>query len=147
MFKRAYKYRFYPTQDQADQLARTFGCVRFVYNWALDLKQQTWRENQESLSCGQLSARLTILKKQPAYAWLNEVSCVPLQQSLGTSIEPTATSLPNAPASPPSNASITAKPPSLPARPLPTGRAPSPWLRSAPSTCAGRGHLGGLPPP
>ncbi|MER7352883.1 helix-turn-helix domain-containing protein [Nonomuraea dietziae] len=26
--KRAYKYRFYPTRDQRESLARTFGCVR-----------------------------------------------------------------------------------------------------------------------
>lgn len=32
--KRAYKYRFYPTAEQADQLNRTFGCVRYVYNRA-----------------------------------------------------------------------------------------------------------------
>jgi putative transposase len=32
--KRAYRYRFYPTQEQAQILARTFGCVRFVHNWA-----------------------------------------------------------------------------------------------------------------
>ncbi|TZF51134.1 helix-turn-helix domain-containing protein, partial [Salmonella enterica subsp. enterica serovar Typhimurium] len=30
--KRAYKYRFYPTTEQAELLAQTFGCVRFVYN-------------------------------------------------------------------------------------------------------------------
>ncbi|EGA9924161.1 helix-turn-helix domain-containing protein, partial [Salmonella enterica subsp. enterica serovar Saintpaul] len=28
--KRAYKYRFYPTNEQAELLAQTFGCVRFV---------------------------------------------------------------------------------------------------------------------
>ena len=33
--KRAYKYRFYPTPAQAQTLARTFGCVRYVYNWGL----------------------------------------------------------------------------------------------------------------
>ena len=33
--KRAYKYRFYPTAEQKQVLARTFGCARFVYNWAL----------------------------------------------------------------------------------------------------------------
>ncbi|WP_142901214.1 helix-turn-helix domain-containing protein, partial [Klebsiella pneumoniae] len=26
--KRAYKFRFYPTPEQAELLARTFGCVR-----------------------------------------------------------------------------------------------------------------------
>ncbi|MGE6512499.1 helix-turn-helix domain-containing protein, partial [Vreelandella aquamarina] len=31
MTKRAYKYRFYPTPEQAELLAQTFGCVRFVY--------------------------------------------------------------------------------------------------------------------
>jgi putative transposase len=32
--KRAYRYRFYPTADPEDLLARTFGCPRVVYNWA-----------------------------------------------------------------------------------------------------------------
>jgi putative transposase len=34
--KRAFKYRFYPTPEQAAELARTFGCVRLVYNKALE---------------------------------------------------------------------------------------------------------------
>ncbi|GAA3108198.1 MULTISPECIES: zinc ribbon domain-containing protein [Nonomuraea] len=34
--KRAYKYRFHPTLEQAGELARTFGCVRLVYNKALE---------------------------------------------------------------------------------------------------------------
>ena len=33
--KRAFKYRFYPTDAQAAELSRTFGCVRKVYNLAL----------------------------------------------------------------------------------------------------------------
>src|SRR5262249_19225570 len=36
--KRAYQYRCYPTSSQRRLLARTFGCVRFVYNWALRLR-------------------------------------------------------------------------------------------------------------
>ena len=35
---RAYKYRIYPTEEQKVLLAKTFGCCRFVYNWALNLK-------------------------------------------------------------------------------------------------------------
>ena len=34
--KRAFKYRFYPTGEQAAELSRTFGCVRLVYNKALE---------------------------------------------------------------------------------------------------------------
>ena len=36
--KRAYQYRCYPTPSQRQTLARTFGCARFVYNWALRLR-------------------------------------------------------------------------------------------------------------
>ena len=31
-FNRAYKYRFYPTDEQKELLAKTFGCVRVVWN-------------------------------------------------------------------------------------------------------------------
>jgi len=80
--KRAYKYRFYPTGEQQRILARTFGCARFVYNYFLRLRKQAYFEEQKSLTYHQTSALLTALKKQAAYAWLNEVSCVPPQQAL-----------------------------------------------------------------
>ena len=32
---RAYKYRIYPTDEQKQKLAKTFGCCRYVYNSAL----------------------------------------------------------------------------------------------------------------
>jgi putative transposase len=35
MVMRAYKYRFDPTPEQAQELCRTFGCVRKVWNLAL----------------------------------------------------------------------------------------------------------------
>ena len=31
--RKAYKYRFYATEDQSREVARTFGCVQYVYNW------------------------------------------------------------------------------------------------------------------
>ena len=37
--QRAYKYRIYPTEEQEVLLAKTFGCVRVVWNWALDARQ------------------------------------------------------------------------------------------------------------
>ena len=45
--KRAYKYRCYPTDEQKQILARTFGCARFVYNWALRQKTDAiYQENK-----------------------------------------------------------------------------------------------------
>jgi putative transposase len=80
--KRAYRYRCYPTPAQADVLARTFGCARFVYNWALRLRTDAYSERQERLSYADLSAALTTLKQQSDTVWLNEVSSVPIQQAL-----------------------------------------------------------------
>jgi putative transposase len=47
---KAYKYRFYPTDDQRQLLARTFGCVRYVWNWALATRSAAYKERKESLN-------------------------------------------------------------------------------------------------
>lgn len=80
--KRAYKYRFYPTNEQKRILARTFGCCRYVYNWALRKKTDAYYNEGQRLSYNDLSAALTQLKKQDETRWLADVSSVPLQQSL-----------------------------------------------------------------
>ncbi|WP_159282158.1 RNA-guided endonuclease InsQ/TnpB family protein [Rahnella variigena] len=80
--KRAYKYRFYPSPDQAELLTQTFGCVRFVYNSVLQWRSDAFKNHQEKIGYADASAYLTSLKKSPDLVWLNDVSCVPLQQSL-----------------------------------------------------------------
>jgi putative transposase len=79
--KARHTYRIYPTDEQAKQLAQTFGCVRYVWNWALNLRSVGFK-NGERINYAQTSAALTKLKKQPEVAWLNDVSSVPLQQVL-----------------------------------------------------------------
>jgi putative transposase len=80
--KKAYKYRVYPTDEQVHILARTFGCCRYVYNWALRARSDAFFQRGERLYYNQLAVMLTELKKQEETAWLAEVSSVPLQQSL-----------------------------------------------------------------
>jgi putative transposase len=80
--KRAFKFRFYPTDGQAAELARTFGCVRKVYNLALAARTQAWTLRQERVNYNATSALLTGWKKTEDLAFLNEVSSVPLQQTL-----------------------------------------------------------------
>lgn len=82
MTKRAYKYRFYPTTEQAELLAQTFGCVRFVYNSILRWRTDAFYQRQEKIGYVGANARLTELKKDPELAFLSDVSCVPLQQCL-----------------------------------------------------------------
>ncbi len=78
--QRAYRYRFYPTEEQAGQLARTFGCRRFVYNWGLSTRKHAYFQQGRSLSYNDLAAMLPALKQD--YPFLSQVSSVPLQQAL-----------------------------------------------------------------
>ena len=80
--KRAYRFRFYPTPGQEQILAQTFGCARFAYNYMLRLRTDAWFKEQKRVGYHETSAMLTALKKQPEFVWLNEVSSVPVQQSL-----------------------------------------------------------------
>ena len=82
MVERAYKYRFFPSTEQENLLRRTMGCVRFVYNKALAAKTEGWYERQERIDYKQTSSLLTGWKKTEDLDFLNEVSCVPLQQCL-----------------------------------------------------------------
>jgi putative transposase len=80
--EKAFSYRFYPTSEQESLLRRTLGCVRLVYNRALAERTEGWYERQQRIDYVQTSALLTGWKKQDDLRFLNEVSCVPLQQGL-----------------------------------------------------------------
>ena len=82
MTERAYKFRFYPTDKQENLLRRTMGCVRLVYNKALASRTEAWYERQERIQYKETSSLLTSWKKASDLDFLNEVSCVPLQQCL-----------------------------------------------------------------
>ncbi|TDC80281.1 transposase [Streptomyces hainanensis] len=79
--RRAFKYRFYPGDAQAAELSRTFGCVRKVYNLALAARTEAWAR-QERVNYNQTSAVLTAWRRTEELAYLNEVSSVPLRQTL-----------------------------------------------------------------
>jgi len=80
--QRGFKYRFFPTEEQAAQLAKTFGCARFVYNQALEYRTSAWQQEKKSVDYHLTAANLTEWKKEPDKAFLSEVSSVVLQQAL-----------------------------------------------------------------
>jgi putative transposase len=80
--KRAYRYRFYPTPEQAAGLAQTFGRARYVYNWALRVRTDAYYQRQERLGYHEASAALTTVGQRSEMAWPNEVSRVPPRQGL-----------------------------------------------------------------
>jgi putative transposase len=79
---RGFKYRFYPTAEQEVLLRRTIGCCRLVYNRALHERSEAWTSGKKSIGYAAQSTALTGWKKEPELAFLNEVSSVPVQQTL-----------------------------------------------------------------
>jgi putative transposase len=79
---KAFKYRFYPTAEQKVMLAQTFGCVRVVYNTLLDWRSKEYTLNGVKINYNNTSAKLTELKQDEKFKWLNDVSAVALQQAL-----------------------------------------------------------------
>jgi putative transposase len=63
-------------------LNRTFGCVRVVWNRTLAERHARWRRERKGTSYAETDRALTAMKRDPGLAFLNEVSCVPLQQAL-----------------------------------------------------------------
>ena len=78
----AYRCRAYPDEAQQQVLARTFGCVRLVWNRTLADRHRLYHAEGKSLSYAASDAALTVMKRDPDLAFLNEVSSAPLQQAL-----------------------------------------------------------------
>ncbi|MEU8500025.1 RNA-guided endonuclease TnpB family protein [Streptomyces lavendulae] len=80
--QRVYRFRFYPTPEQSDQLLQTFGACRWVYNEGRALRVKAWEDHRVSLGFAETCRALTGWKRLPETAWLKETSSTVLQQSL-----------------------------------------------------------------
>lgn len=79
---RLYRFRFYPTEEQAEQLERTFGACRWVYNEGLALRSGAWERHRVNVGFAETCRALTGWKQAEETAWLKDVSSTVLQQSL-----------------------------------------------------------------
>jgi putative transposase len=62
----AYKYRLYPNKEQEVYFAKTFGCVRFIYNKMLSDKIDYYEETKQRLNT-------TPAQYKKEFEWLKEV--------------------------------------------------------------------------
>lgn len=82
MANKAYKFRIYPNAEQKVLFARTFGCVRLVYNHWLDRKTKQYETDKMSMTYAACAKEMTQLKKTKEYSFLQEVDSMSLQQAL-----------------------------------------------------------------
>lgn len=78
---KSYKYRLYPNKQQIEQIQKTFGCCRFVYNQTLAYRKVLYENKKESMNkiaCNNYVNQ--ILKKE--YEWLKEVDKFALTNSV-----------------------------------------------------------------
>ena len=79
---KTYKYRIYPNEIQLELLNKHFGATRFVWNYFLNKRKQSYLESKKSLTFYDNSKTLTQLKKEEQYSWLNEIGSQSLEASL-----------------------------------------------------------------
>ncbi|MGW9495988.1 RNA-guided endonuclease InsQ/TnpB family protein [Streptomyces prasinus] len=79
---RVYRFRFYPNAEQVEQLSRTFGACRWVFNEGLALRSQAWEQHRVRVGFAETCRALTGWKRAEKTTWLKEVSSTVLQQSL-----------------------------------------------------------------
>lgn len=76
----SYKFRIYPSEKQRQQICRTFGCCRFVWNYYLAKRKEVYEQSGETLNYNACSGDMTHLKK--SLEWLREVDATALQSAL-----------------------------------------------------------------
>jgi putative transposase len=77
-----YKFRLYPTKEQEVLLAKHFGCVRFIYNWALDYDTKKYAQTQKHLGWISILNSGDYKKLKEDNVWLKEVNSQSLQNSV-----------------------------------------------------------------
>jgi len=75
-----YKFRIYPNNEQIIKLSRSFGCVRFTYNYFLNKEKEAY-EN-DNIHLGYYSNAKELIKLKKEYIWLKECNSQSLQHSL-----------------------------------------------------------------
>jgi putative transposase len=77
---KATKVRIYPTDEQVVQLSKDFGATRWLWNQALAVMSETYKETGKGVSAYDMKKRIPELKKE--YEWLKETYSQCLQQSI-----------------------------------------------------------------
>lgn len=80
MAEKSYKYRIYPNKYQKELIGKTFGCVRFVYNYYLNKRKEVYEKDKIAFTYNKCSKDLTSLKQQ--LVWLKEPDKDALQKCL-----------------------------------------------------------------
>ena len=80
--RKVYRFRVDPTPDEEAALARFAGARRFVFNWALQRRKESYEQTGKAISWSELSIELTALKNKPGFEWLKESDSQLLQQAL-----------------------------------------------------------------
>lgn len=80
---RAIKVRLYPNKQQEQAINELLGCYRFVYNYMLALKQETYKSNKTNLGLCELSKYFfDTLRKDEKYTWLKKQNTQVMNQAI-----------------------------------------------------------------
>lgn len=75
VYVRGIRIKLLPTQQQEVLLTQFIGTRRFAYDWALELRTNTWVNENRFIPVSELLHMFTLLRKDEDTLWLNDISC------------------------------------------------------------------------
>ena len=82
LIHKTYKFKLFPKKEQSELMSKHFGSTRFVWNYFLAKRKQSYLDNKKLLSYHDNARTLVALKKIDEFAWLKDVNSQSLQASL-----------------------------------------------------------------
>ena len=71
---RSYKVRIYPTKEQEILMNKHIDCCRFIWNYMLALNLEREKLGEYPLSKFDMINEISLLRRQPQYEWIKDVS-------------------------------------------------------------------------
>jgi len=82
LIHKTYKFKLFPNKEQIELISRHFGSTRFVWNYFLAERKQSYLESKKTLTYYNNAQTLVALKKTDEFNWLKDVNSQSLQASL-----------------------------------------------------------------
>ena len=79
---RGLKFKLKPNKTQVKLLNQNFGCVRFVYNHCLAMKNEKYKDGNQKFNYADMCRHITDIKRYEETSWLKDADTISLQQSV-----------------------------------------------------------------
>lgn len=82
-----YKIKIFPTKDQEIEFKKYFGACRYVYNLAIDMQEESYRNNNQFMKFISINNKFNQIKSSEGLSWLKEYDSTSLKLILKDNVQ------------------------------------------------------------